>query len=466
MSTLLRTSLFALFVTSATLSAKPSALSDAVSAEERAAVVARLGELLAERYVFADVGEDCAAHLRAELAAGRFDDATSPEAFAALLTEQVQQISHDKHMRIQARAPERTRIEREKPAQAMAQAMTRERAANFGFERVEHLDGNIGYLDMRYFSGAREAQATAAAAMNFVANVDALVFDMRKNGGGDPEMIRYLSSWLFAEPTHLNSLYWRQGDRTDEFWTLEEVPGPRLPDVPVFVLTSDYTFSGAEEFSYNLQTQQRGTLVGETTGGGANPGGLVPINDRFGVFVPIGRAINPITGTNWEGTGVTPDVAVDAERAYDTGLQLARKAAEEHRAQRAAAHKAAWSDYADGQARAEVLLAEGNDEAAAAALASTLAVARSADLIAEQDINMLGYDHLGRGQMALAVAAFRFNVEAYPESSNVYDSLAEAYMVSGRNELAIEFYRKSVALDPGNVNAVMHVERLSAELEG
>ena len=159
--------------------------------------------------------------------------------------------------------------------------------------------------------------------MNFLANADAIIFDMRQNGGGHPGLIQYICSYLFDAPTHLNSLYWRQGDRTEEFWTLDDVPGPKMPDVPVFVLTSSYTFSGAEEFSYNLQTRERATLVGETTGGGANPGGRMPVNQRFGIFIPTGRAINPITGTNWEGIGVVPDIAVDADEAYDTALAMA-----------------------------------------------------------------------------------------------------------------------------------------------
>lgn len=120
---------------------------------------------------------------------------------------------------------------------------------------------------------------------------------------------------------------WREGDRTEEFWTTKEVAGKRFGQrKPVFVLTSKRTFSGAEEFSYSLKSLQRATIVGETTGGGAHPGGPQRINEHFSVWVPAGRAINPITKANWEGTGVVPDVAVPADKALERALELAAKA--------------------------------------------------------------------------------------------------------------------------------------------
>ena len=308
----------------------PGSLDD----DEKQAVVLRLEELLAERYVYPDVGEASGADLLARYEAGEFDAITDPEAFAAEVTEALQGVSNDKHLRVRVRPPDQSLMEREDPAAARAAAAERARSRNYGFERVERLEGNIGYVDMRYFDGSDAAKPTAAAAMNFLANADAIIFDMRRNGGGSPEMIRYVSSWFFAEPTHLNSLYWRVGERTQEFWTYEEIPGEKRPHVPIFVLTSSRTFSGAEEFSYNMQTQERGTLIGEVTGGGANPGGTVPLNERFEVFIPVGAAVNPITGTNWEGTGVTPHIEVPADEALDVALERAREAAEEYRAQR------------------------------------------------------------------------------------------------------------------------------------
>ena len=307
---------------------------DALSDEERRAVVLRIRELLEDRYVWPEVGDEAGADAVARLEAGEFDGVTAPEAFATRLTEALQAVSHDRHLRVRVRPPEQSELEREDPAEARRRDAASARERNYGFERVERLEGNVGYVEMRYFDGTPEAKPTAAAAMNFLANADAIIFDMRRNGGGSPEMIRYVSSWFFAEPTHLNSLYWRAGERTQEFWTYDEIPGEKRPDVPIFVLTSGRTFSGAEEFSYNMRTQERATLIGEVTGGGANPGGTVPIDDRFEVFIPVGAAVNPITGTNWEGVGVTPHIEVPANEALDVALERAREAAEAYRAER------------------------------------------------------------------------------------------------------------------------------------
>lgn len=187
------------------------------------------------------------------------------------------------------------------------------------------------HLKLRCFADAGAAGATAIAAMNFLGGSDALIFDLRANGGGTPSMISSCSSYLF-EPTHLNSFYIRKEDETKQFWTQAYVPGPRLAKVPVFVLTSSRTFSGAEEFSYNLKNTKRGTIVGETTGGGAHPvRGYKVEGYDVTVAVPFGRAINPISGTNWEGKGVEPDIAVPADQALDVAYA---KAARDRRVRR------------------------------------------------------------------------------------------------------------------------------------
>jgi len=451
-----------LFVVAGVASAQaPDA--EPLDADERAAIIERTSQLLAERYVFLDVAERCGAHLRAQLEAGEFDGLTDPDAFARTLTESLQSVSHDKHMRVRVHSPAVAQMQQEHPARAQARARDRRRQQNYGFERVERLEGNVGYLDMRYFSGSPHARATATAAMNFLANADAVIFDMRNNGGGHPGLIQFICSYLFDEPTHLNSLYWRQGDRTEEFWTLDDVPGPRMADVPVFVLTSSHTFSGAEEFSYNLQTRQRATLVGETTGGGANPGGEMPVNERFGIFIPTGRAINPVTGTNWEGVGVVPDIAVVADEAFDKALAMAQEAAEAYRKEKDAETDAEWTALEEGHEKVMLLVGQGKTQEAAAVIAAVVRAAAEAGLLGEMDVNMLGYQLLGRQQASLAIAIFRVNVETYPESSNVYDSLGEAYMNDGQTEPAIESYRKSLELDPDNGNAEQMIEQMQAD---
>jgi C-terminal processing protease CtpA/Prc len=152
--------------------------------------------------------------------------------------------------------------------------------------------------------------------MNLLANTDALIFDLRRNGGGSPLTIGFISSYLFDTPVHLNDFFVRETGRRQSFHTTETVEGRRYGQTrPVYILTSVRTFSAAEEFTYNLKNLKRATIVGETTGGGAHPGGVRRITDHFGIWLPNGRAINPITGTNWEGVGIAPDIAVDPAEA-------------------------------------------------------------------------------------------------------------------------------------------------------
>jgi len=189
------------------------------------------------------------------------------------------------------------------------------------------MEGNVAYIEILTFGmPAGPVRNAVRAVMDSAADASALIIDLRDNGGGRPELVALITSYLFGdEPVHLNSLYWRPRDTTQDFFTNPDVEGRKYgPDKPVFVLTSSRTFSAAEEFSYNLQARERATLVGETTGGGAHPGGGVQLPHGLMMFVPSGRAINPVTGTNWEGTGVVPDVAARAEDALEVALRCAR----------------------------------------------------------------------------------------------------------------------------------------------
>lgn len=305
--------------------ARPIVAGDApksVDAELRTETVQRLAKLLKAYYVFPETGTAMADLLRKNLADGVYDSVTDARALADRLTSELQGISHDKHLRI--RADSAAHGQGKHDDDAPWRLSGRE---NYGFERVERLPGNIGYIKLNQFSPSQEAQKPAAAAMNFVANCDALIFDLRNNGGGSPDMIVFLSNYLFEERTHLNSFYNRREDQTTETWTSGEAPpGGRFGAAkPVYVLTSNRTFSGAEEFTYNLKNLKRATIIGETTGGGAHPVDGRRINDAFMVMLPYARAINPITKTNWEGVGVKPDIETPADQALTVAQQTALK---------------------------------------------------------------------------------------------------------------------------------------------
>jgi hypothetical protein len=296
-----------------------------IDAATRARVIDGAIALLDEFYVFPDVAKKMAAAVRGRAKRGEYDSITDGSEFAKLLAANFQEVSHDKHIFVSFSPTQLPGDSAPPNPEAMARQRETMREANCAFEKVEHLKGNIGYLKFNGFADPEECGATAVAAMNFLANVDALIVDLRQNGGGDPKMIALLSSYLFEHPTHLNDLWTRKSDETLQFWTLPYVPGKRLPSIPVYVLTSHRTFSGAEEFSNNLKVLKRATIVGEVTGGGAHPVGGHRVDDRFTIGVPFARAINPITKTNWEGVGVEPDVKVAAEDALTTAQALAAK---------------------------------------------------------------------------------------------------------------------------------------------
>jgi hypothetical protein len=268
-------------------------------------------------------------HLRKQYKDKKYKEITSLTEFARKLTEDLQEISKDRHLWVRfasdellARFESDTLTDEEKKRE-----LAEKRRDNFCFKEIKLLPGNVGYIDFRCFSEATDAGPTAIAAMNFLAHTDAIIFDLRQNGGGSPSMIQLISSYFFDEPKHLNSFYIRRSDSTEQFWSHAYVPGPRMSHVDLYVLTSSYTFSGAEEFTYNLKNMERATIIGETTGGGAHPIDIKAFeNLNVGMSLPFGRAVNPITGTNWEGTGITPHIEVSQEKALDVAhLQALEK---------------------------------------------------------------------------------------------------------------------------------------------
>jgi hypothetical protein len=292
----------------------------ALTGEQRGKIVAKIDSIMRERYVDPKVAVAAGQFVVDAAKKGEYDDISKLGAFAERLTADLQKITKDKHVQVRGAGAA--------PGPGPSGPPP---AGPHGLAAAKVLPGNIGYIDLRFFAPAPVAKETLAGAMKTIEDTDAIIFDMRKNGGGAPDGIRYLCSYLFDTKTHLNSLYWREGDRTVEFWTLDEIDGKKRPNVPVFVLTSPQTFSGAEEFTYNLQTRKRATIVGETTGGGANPGGMFDISPQLSIFVSTGKAINPVTKTNWEGVGVKPDVEVEAERALEKATALAKRAAKKYR---------------------------------------------------------------------------------------------------------------------------------------
>ena len=296
--------------------------------------------LLRANYVFPEVAEQAATAVEARLAAGEYDD-LDEVTLTERLTGHLREVCEDKHLAVRlgggpppgpppGRGPEPGRAPSPDSGNPRAHEARRlamrqmGRLDNFGIHRVERLDGNVGYLDVRRVAVPANAGPAIAAAMELVAGTYALIIDLRHNGGGSPEGVVFWCSYLFDEkPTHLNDIFHADTGETRQFWALPYVPGARYVDRPVYALTSSHTFSGGEDFCYTLQALGRAQVIGETTGGGAHPTRPFPISAAVHIAIPFARSVNPVTGTNWQGTGVVPDVAVPEAQAYDTAYATA-----------------------------------------------------------------------------------------------------------------------------------------------
>jgi hypothetical protein len=284
-------------------------------------------------YFDAERGARIAAELRADTAKGAFDAAATPQALAAVLTARLRPI--DRHFRVEWSA-EDTAIAGATPTGEVMQPRMRVPpgggpSADQGIRRVEVLPGNIGLLSLGNFApfefGRRDQPARAAidAALQRLSHTDAVVIDLRGNPGGAPQMVGYLVSAFTPRNAPIyNVFHSRMGTMSEA--PAEWYPTPRL-DVTVYVLVDAHTGSAAESFAYTMQHAGRAKIVGEHSGGAANPGRFFEAGHGFRVFVPTGSPINPISGGNWEGTGVVPDVATTSDAAMETAIALSVKAA-------------------------------------------------------------------------------------------------------------------------------------------
>jgi hypothetical protein len=284
-----------------------------IDAAMRAEVIDLALKKVAQHYLFPDVAAKMVAAVRAHQQHGDYDHTTSAVAFAELLSAHLFAIARDKHLSMRywpaILPPDPAPGAPPDPAAQAAEAASA-RFSNNGFDRVERLDGNIGYLKFSRFVARWRVAETVAAAMTFIANADAFIVDLRENWGGFPDTVDLVESYFLDGATPAGAS--------------PPVAGRRLgKEKPLYVLTSAETISGGEAFAYELQALKRATIVGETTAGAAHFGPIFRLNDHFNMQIAVGQGVNPITKTNWEGTGVKPDVPVRADLALATAELLA-----------------------------------------------------------------------------------------------------------------------------------------------
>jgi hypothetical protein len=301
-----------------------------LTAQQKNEMIDTTIKALNERYIFPDVAKQIEIHLRKQQQLKVYDTITNGDVFAQKLSIDLKAVSKDKHLNVAYSAeivppqPEIDLMNMHVPASEKDGYGKWLKHMNYGIRKIDILKGNIGYMDIDFLCDPEFAGDTYAAMMNYFAQTEALIIDLRQcSGSRSPDAIPFICSYFFENPVHLNDIYFRKADSYKQSWTYSYVPGKKYLNKPIYILTSNSTFSGGEELAYDLKNLKRATIIGQHTGGGANPGGFLKMTDHFLMFVPFGRAINPVTKTNWEEVGVQPDTIINTRLALYKAQQLA-----------------------------------------------------------------------------------------------------------------------------------------------
>ena len=312
-----------------------------IDAAIRRAVVDTLAARLIRHYVDADTGMLIAARMRARLGAGAYDTITIPGRFAEALTVDLRSINDDRHLNVTynpespgatpgpqglqmaAVLPQPTMPSGPPPTGPGADAARR---TNYSLGKIDILPGNVGYMDIRGFSGAQMVIPAIKSALEYLQGTDAIIFDLRRNGGGSPFSVNIIiSHFTSADTIPSLTVKNRSGNQTFTRYTFATVPGPRRPTVPLYVLTSGATASAGEDFTFVLKNMKRATIVGETTAGAGHNNANMNLGNGFNASISFTRVVDPKTGAEWERIGVAPDVKVDQAKALDVAHALALK---------------------------------------------------------------------------------------------------------------------------------------------
>ncbi|WP_348717056.1 S41 family peptidase [Tenacibaculum sp. 190130A14a] len=396
-------------------------------AQSKNDIIKSIKKLMMENYIFLEKAKETNKHLDQLMLTNYFDKYTTPRDFARALSKEMQKITKDKHLNI---APPRTRRRRQNNMDFMSRHLSNlVRFRSRGFGRIDVLEGNVGYVELKGFR--REDIPKVDDIMNYLSTTDAIIIDLRQNGGGNG-LGRYWSSYFLKEHTHLSGTYERRTDSRTEIKTIA-VKGRQRLDMPIYILTSNRTFSAAEAFSYDLQSRNRAIIVGETTGGGAHPVNYMRLPKGYGIIMPYARSISPVTKSNWEGVGVIPDVKTTKEEALNRALLLAKEAAKKYREHPFKTLKSILEKEQISE----------NDELEVYKLFQLLLNRKHLE---DFVINDLGYSYLDRKKIATADIIFKLNLKLFPKSPNSHDSYASVLALQGNKKEALKHYQKAVLL--------------------
>lgn len=424
----------------------------------KAEVLRKVADLVESRYVLADKAKGFADAFRAKSAAGAYAELTDPRAFAANVTADLISITGDKHLNFRSIVPSALGEQAVSTLHHPVRYARLRADENAGYFKLDWIQPRIGVLEIRRFNVFGQARGMALAAMKFLAGARAIIIDVRENGGGSGD---YLSSFFLPYPTPLCGSYSRRDGVLTEAWTRGDIGmEPRL-DVPVYILIGPRTFSAAESFAYDMQSRKRATLVGEPTGGGANDTDLFVVDDRFEIYISTGRGVSPVTGGNWEGIGVQPDIRVPVAKAMEAAIEEAKKAGEvfgrieDERLKKAVEEMQPLAD------QAAKLFREGRAEPAVAALDSLLAIAGKAGLLDEFFMMTFAYNFQAPEDAALQLAVLERFARLSPDSREAWELLAFVQEARGRKDLAVDCYRTILTLDPKSPFALRKIKELS-----
>ncbi len=399
-------------------------------AQSAADVVRKAQELMLQNYIFLEKAKETNAHLDSLLDVKFFQDFHHPPKFAKALSVEMQKITKDKHLNIVPPPPPPHHNEESQETDFITRHLRNmERFRNGGFGKIDLLEGNVGYVELKGFR--REDIPKVDAVMKYLSTADAIIIDLRENGGGN-SLGLYWSSYFLNEGLALSGQYERRTDSYSELLTVA-VKGQKRLEMPLFILTSDFTFSAAEAFAYDLQSRKRAVIVGESTGGGAHPVNFMPLAQGYGIIMPYARSINPITETNWEGIGVTPDITTTKEEALEKARELAQDAAKAYR-------EGPFNKLKALLVKKEITEAEED------LVYDLFKLLLSRKHLEDFMINQMGYFYLDNQQIASAFTIFKANLRLYPDSPNSHDSYAEFLALQGKKDEALNHYQQAVTL--------------------
>lgn len=386
-----------------------------LNTKEKNAVVSAIKTHIEESYIDLDLSKKMIIELDKNLKSNKYEKITSPVEFSKTVTEDLQSISKDLHLKVRFEperiAQEKLIVSEEKQLEMEKRTVMQMAEINYGFTEVKILDGNIGYLNLSQFTDIKYAEETATATMNFLSNTNAIIIDLRSNGGGVPSMMQLLSSYFLDKtPVLLSDFYERKTNTKTQLYSFENVNGKRSTNKPLYILTSKNTFSAAEAFTYTLKHLDKAIVIGEITKGGANRTKRINLNDEFTISLSYIQSIHPVTKTNWEGKGVEPNIKTTEKDAFIYA-------------------------YID-------------------------AIKKTFNRNKNTILNKIGYGFLKDKLIDNAIAVFQENAKLFPNDSNSWDSLGEAYFANLDKENALKSYKKALELDASSESAKAMIQKL------